>query len=72
MREAFRAEVLRVLPNTGIAVSEINGVKHPFPRGDAPLRKFHLFYDAAIANVDRWIQAQTFFNDLIKQWGFFQ
>src|SRR5690349_12484279 len=57
MGETFGAEILGVLPNAGITMGKINGIKHPFASWNVSFTEFHIFPYTSIPDVNRWVQA---------------
>jgi hypothetical protein len=55
--EALGTEILRMLPNMGITVRKINGVKETFARSDVSFVELDVFHYAPITDVNGGIQA---------------
>ncbi len=65
--ETRRLEIVRVVPVGGVAMGQIDRVKHPLPGRNTMPIDIHAFRNTAVTNMDRWVESQAFFDNLIQQ-----
>jgi hypothetical protein len=64
--EALRFEILGGFPGVRVAVGQVDRVYQPFSHRHILPSEVNTFRNAAVTEMDRWVQPQALLNDLIQ------
>ena len=64
--EALRFEILGGFPGGRVAVGQVDRVYQPFSHRHIMPIEVDTFLHTAVTEMDRWVQPQALFNDLIQ------